>query len=84
MPKKQLPTLKTPEQIKQDELNQFTVPKYKTVTLVSINPIEPSMWRYAEQETAKFYEILKNNPEAAFTHIFTNLKVEIKTIQIEV
>lgn len=58
--------------------------EYKTVTIISINPIDPAMWKYAEEETARFYDILKNNPQKAFTHIFTNLKVEIKTIQIEV
>ena len=95
MPKKSLATLKTienPKEIPETEPDtepetstpQYTIPKYKTVTILSINPVDPSMWKYAEQETAKFYEILQKSPEAAFTHIFTNLKVEIKTIQIEV
>jgi hypothetical protein len=85
MPKKELPTLKPEaEQVAEQKQETFKIPKYKTVTLISINPVEPSMWKYAEQETARFYEILKNEPNAAFTHIFTNLKVEVKTIQIEV
>lgn len=58
--------------------------KFKTVTVVTINPIDPGMWKYAEQEVAAFYERLKENPSSAFTHIFANLKVEVKTVQIEV
>jgi len=68
-----------------DEKNiEISKPKMKTVTLISINPIEPNMWKYAEEETKNFYKILKDSEEPTFTHIFTNLKVDVNNVQIEV